>query len=235
VRIDAGNLSPGNGGLKGTEPGAEKTARVGELLELMMRDSDNTATDLLLASAGGPPAVTRHVHGLGLTGLEVNRPAAQLVADAWGFKLPPPGERTSKALSRAQRTVPPSKRAEAVARFLEDARDTTTPDAMVALLERLRLGKALGAQSTELLIDHMENCRTGTRRLKGELPRGTVVAHKTGTLLRVATNDVGIITLPWGNGPVIIAIYLKGSPLPLPAQERSVAAAALVAYRHFSR
>jgi hypothetical protein len=53
--------------------------------------------------------------------------------------------------------------------------------------------------------------------------------------LRVATNDVGIITLPWGNGPVIVAIYLKGSPLPLSAQERSVAAAALVAYRHFSR
>jgi len=32
---------------------------------------------------------------------------------------------------------------------------------------------------------------------------------------RVTTNDVGILTLPRGGGPLIIAIYLTVSPQPL--------------------
>jgi len=122
-----------------------------------------------------------------------------------------------------------------LARFLADPRDTVTPDAMAAILERLQAGKALRKDSTEVLIDNMEKCRTGPNRIKGELPRGTPVAHKTGTFLRLATNDVGIVSLPWGGGPMIIAIYLKGTDRPLPMQERSVAAASLAVYRHFTR
>jgi beta-lactamase class A len=43
----------------------------------------------------------------------------------------------------------------------------------------------------------------GAKRLKGGLPAGTVVAHKTGTGgtrngITSATNDIGIITLPDG-------------------------------------
>ena len=102
--------------------------------------------------------------------------------------------------------------APAAQRFMEDARDTATPDAMVALLERLATGKALSHDSTAVLLDNMENCRTGGHRMKYELPRGTRVAHKTGTLARVTTNDVGIITLPWSGGALIVAIYLTGSP-----------------------
>jgi beta-lactamase class A len=208
---------------------------VGELLALMLRDSDNTATDLLMARVGGPRAVTTHVQGLGITGLEVSRPTAELIADAWGFKLPPPGKRTRENLQRAQRAVAPERRAAAVRAFLEDPRDATTPDAMVEVLEQLRRGKALAPKSTGLLIDHMENCRTGSKRLKGELPRGTTVAHKTGTLQRVATNDVGIVPLGWSNGPMVVAIYLKGSGQPLAAQERSIAEAALAVYLHYTR
>lgn len=42
----------------------------------------------------------------------------------------------------------------------------------------------------------------GSKRIIGELPDGTIVAHKTGTSglnekgIAAATNDVGIVTLP---------------------------------------
>ena len=41
----------------------------------------------------------------------------------------------------------------------------------------------------------MERYQTGEARLKGILPEGTIVAHKTGTVGNT-TNDIGIITLP---------------------------------------
>jgi beta-lactamase class A len=131
--------------------------------------------------------------------------------------------------------VPAEARQASAQRFLKDPRDTTTPDAMVALLELLQSGKALSPASTQLLLDHMENCRTGPRRLKGELPKGVVVAHKTGTFTRVATNDAGIVRLPGNGGNLVVAIYLKASPRPIPEQERAIALAARALYRYFTR
>ena len=235
VPIDPGNLSPGAGEINAAEPGEGTALTVAELLGAMMRASDNTAADLLLARIGGPAAVTAHLKSLGIEGIAVDRTAADLVADAGGIRLPPPGSRTRLGLQNAGRSVSPARRAAAVKAMLEDPRDTATPDAMVALLERLQAGKALGKRNTELLIDHMENSKTGPARLRGELPRGATVAHKTGTLLRIATNDVGIIPLGWSGGPMIIAVYIKGSTQPLEAQERAIAQAALALHRHFTR
>ena len=50
----------------------------------------------------------------------------------------------------------------------------------------------------------------GAKRLKGELPTGTVVAHKTGTGgtrngITSATNDIGIITLTDGRHMAVAA------------------------------
>lgn len=236
VEIDNFNLSPGSGEInKSMDPDAPLASTVGDLLEAMMRVSDNTATDHLMDRAGGPGAVTQHLRKLGIEGIDVNRPAAQLVADSWGFRLPPAGQRTRKTLVGLLGRTPQAAREDAARRFLADPRDTVTPDAMVLLLEKLVSGQALGRGSTELLLDHMAKCRTGSRRLKGELPRGTPVAHKTGTLTRVATNDVGVVTLPSGGGPLIVAIYLRGSPLPREQQEHAIATASLALYRYATR
>ncbi len=235
VDVDGDNVSPGSGELKETGAGVRKPLTVARLLDYMLRDSDNTATDLLLAMAGGPDAVTAQMRGLGLADFDVSRPAAELVADSWGYALPPAGQRNQRTLAQQQKSVAVASRARAAARFLQDPRDTTTPDAMVFLLQQLHRGKALSPASTELLLDHMANCRTGTRRLRGELPRGTPVAHKTGTLSRVATNDVGIVTLPWRGGHVVVAIFLKGSGEPLKQQEQSIAMASRRIYDHYTR
>jgi len=104
---------------------------------------------------------------------------------------------------------------------------------MVAILEKLVTGKALGKESTELLLDTMARCKTGPKRLKGDLPPGMRVPHKTGTLTYVATNDVGVITMPLGAGPLIVAAFVRGSSLPREAQERAIAAAGMALYRYY--
>ena len=240
VPIDQYNLSPGNAELA-TEPEVDKTSSVEKLIELMIRNSDNTATDHLLRLVGGPAAVTKHVRAMGITDLDVNRPTAEIVAATWGYKLPPPGERTRKNISQAIATTSQERRLESSRQFLLDlkdpkrAKDTATPDAMASLLERLASGKALSPASTALLVDNMENCRTGAHRMKYELPRGTMVAHKTGTLTRVTTNDVGIIRLPYGKGALVVALFLTGSPQPLSAQEDALAIASRAVYRYYTR
>ena len=59
--------------------------------------------------------------------------------------------------------------------------------------------KVLSKKSREFLLATMSRTRTGAGagRIKGLLPKGTPVAHKTGTIGGVA-NDVGFITLPDG-------------------------------------
>jgi beta-lactamase class A len=165
----------------------------------------------------------------------VSRPTSEIVATAWGFKLPPPGERTAKALQQAQSRVPTAARQAAAQKFLKDPRDTATPDAMVALLDLLFRGRALGAESTAFLVGEMEQCRTGPKRLKGELPRGMVVAHKTGTLTRIATNDVGVVRMSAGHGDLVVAIFVKASPRPIAEQERAIAFAARALYRYYQK
>ena len=57
---------------------------------------------------------------------------------------------------------------------------------------------------------------TGAERLKGELPEGTKVAHKTGSSgvndgIAAATNDIGIVTLPNGKQYAIV-VFVSDSP-----------------------
>lgn len=80
----------------------------------------------------------------------------------------------------------------------------STPEAMTKLLKIFYMNQPLSEESQTLLLKYMTESKTGTRRLKGLLPPGTVVAHKTGTSatydgLTRATNDAGIIALPNGH------------------------------------
>ncbi len=93
-------------------------------------------------------------------------------------------------------------------RNLRDVRDSSTPRAMVDLLQRLDSGKMLRAQSRSYLLDLMGRCMTGKNRMRGMLPAGTQVQHKTGTLSGLST-DVGFITLPGGRR-LAVAFFARG-------------------------
>jgi beta-lactamase class A len=95
-------------------------------------------------------------------------------------------------------------------------RNWATPDAAVALLRALHERRGLTESSQALLLKYMIESTPGAKRLKGLLPAGTIVAHKTGTSgteqgITAATNDIGIITLPGGKH-LAIAVFVSDSP-----------------------
>ena len=95
-------------------------------------------------------------------------------------------------------------------------RNWATPDAAVALLRALHERRGLSEFSQTLLLKYMIESKPGAKRLKGLLPAGTIVAHKTGTSgtekgITAATNDIGLITLPDGKH-LAIAVFVSDSP-----------------------
>lgn len=116
--------------------------------------------------------------------------------------------------------------------------NTATPAAMVALLGALaenRLG--LLPASAKLLDDVLSRVATGAKRIRGDLPPGTPVAHKTGTSRTKdgttdATNDVGLVSLPNGN-KIAIAVFVHASPADEPTREKTIARLARATYDTF--
>ena len=194
---------------------------VHNLLELMLTQSDNTATDVLMKVAGGGSAVTAWVKKQGVQGLQVDRDTGRLLRDF--FALPASGTFT-EALAAAEKADPKLEEKGALPNpaFDDDVRDTATPAAMSDLLTRIFSGRALSAASTKALVEIMGRCRTGDGRLKGRLPPGTLVAHKTGTV-GGSINDVGVMTLPAGRGQVVVTVFIKKSAVPFEQREAVIA------------
>lgn len=89
-------------------------------------------------------------------------------------------------------------------------RNWATPKGALSLLLALQSQRGLSRESQALLLKLMTEVITGPKRVKGELPAATEVAHKTGTGgtrngITSATNDIGIITLPDGRHLAIAA------------------------------
>lgn len=203
---------------------------VHNLLELMLTHSDNTATDVLTAAAGGPAAVTAWVRGQGVTGLRVDRDTAGIVRDFFGM----PTGMFSEALATARKSDPKldERGNHPNAAFDNDPRDTSTPNAMAELLSKIFTGHALSPSSTKALIETMERCHTGDDRIRARLPAATTVADKTGTL-GGSVNDAGVITLPNGKGQIVCCVFIKKSELPFAAREKVIADIARAVYDYF--
>jgi len=88
-----------------------------------------------------------------------------------------------------------------------DLRDTTTPAAMAASVERLVLGNALGAAQREQLKTWLLGNTTSTERFLAGVPAGWKVGDKTGSGSYGSTNDVGVLWPPAG-APLVLAVYL---------------------------
>lgn len=169
-----------------------KEFSIAELLKYMVSDSDNTACDMLLRLIGEPKVVTQYVQSLGVNNIVVANTEKELAQD--------------KAVQY---------------------RNYATPDATVALLRAFHEGQGLSESSQALLRRLMIGTSTGLKRIKGMLPTGTVVAHKTGTSstvdgVTVATNDVGLVTLPNGHH-LAIAIFVSDAKADIAAREAAIA------------
>jgi beta-lactamase class A len=95
-----------------------------------------------------------------------------------------------------------------------DLRDTTTPSAMLADMNKLLLGTVLSGKSSERLITWMRQCSNGQDRLRARLPSGWQAADKPGTGERGAVNDLAVFWAPDG-APILVACYMDGSSRPV--------------------
>jgi beta-lactamase class A len=110
---------------------------------------------------------------------------------------------------------------------------------MVNLLARIRRGQTLQPASHRLLLGWMQGCKTGAKRLRGDLPAGTVFAHRTGTTdttagVTTCTNDVGILALPGGGGHVAIAAFLRSARGAMEERERVLASIGRAVYERYA-
>ncbi len=114
------------------------------------------------------------------------------------------------------------------------------PVEMTNLLDLFYNDKIVSKTSTDYLYKLMTETNTYPARIKGMLPAGTVVAHRTGTSgtnaegLAPATNDVGIITLPNGKH-VALAVFVCNSTDNEATRDAYIAKIAKAVYDHYSR
>lgn len=98
----------------------------------------------------------------------------------------------------------------------------------------------LSAQSHRFLWDAMKSSWTGKHKIRGGLPEGTVVAHKTGSSgqhpsgLTGAENDIGIIFLPDGSF-IYLSIMVSDSHETSQVNKQIIADIARVTWRYFTR
>jgi beta-lactamase class A len=108
------------------------------------------------------------------------------------------------------------------------------PAAAVQLLRQISDRAPLNVEHTRMLLDWMQSSPTGPDRIKGQLPSGTVVMHKTGSSgtengVTFATNDIGLIALPDGRR-LAIAVFVTDSKADETTRDALIASIAKAAY-----
>jgi beta-lactamase class A len=223
----------GSGMLSDLEaPGIKLSLR--NLITLMMIISDNSATDILLTKVGAEN-VNKRLRGYGIEEITVNRTCQHLIMDFVGMDY-----EKYKGISldefsevyRAERKKDPEAFEEASKKFSQIMKDQSTPRAMNKLLEMIYKKKVLDEESCDLIISVMLECQTGERRIKGDLPRRTKVAHKTGTI-GGTVNDSGIIFLPDNLGQVALTVFTKDMTLKGKDVEEIIAKISKFVYDYF--
>ena len=107
------------------------------------------------------------------------------------------------------------------------------PQGAVCLLRTISDHSPLTPEHTNLLMSWMRPA-VPTKRLQGDLPSGTSVAHKSGTSdvdhgLAHATNDIGLIAMPDGR-QLAIAIFVTDATADTATREKVIARLARAVY-----
>jgi len=209
IRIQKTDQHLGSGMLATLDaPGIALSLR--NLANMMMMISDNSATDILFNKLG-PDNINARLKSFGIEGITLNRSCQHLIMDAIGLDFEAHKGKTRDeviASYRQKLRKDPDLGKQAQKEFSSILLDQSTPEAMTSLLEKIFTQKILDKKSCDFIIDVMLKCDTGRGRIKGKLPPGTAVAHKTGTI-GGTVNDVGIIYLPDGLGHVAVSIFFK--------------------------
>lgn len=186
-----------------------------ELLRRAMTMSDNTANDKLLGLAGGPSAVNRFLAFNGLTGIKFG-PGERLLQSRTAGLTWNQSYSLGRAFYVARANLPMSVRRKAFDAYVADPMDGASAKGIARALAKLHRGELLKPDSTAYLLRYMEESKTGRARLKGAIPPGWRLAHKTGTGQDLAGetagfNDVGLITAPDGTAYAVAVLIGRTS------------------------
>lgn len=211
----------GSGLIQALDAGLRPT--VHDLMRLMMIISDNMATDLLLALSS-KEAVEADMHELGYRSFHMPHSIRQMLGSFLPGGEHMPYAEVIATFRQVDRPIPDDPDGNSAERG-----DRATPRDLAAMLVDLHGGKLAGPAATEVGMTILKACQTNSR-IPYDLPKGTEVAHKTGTLNR-RTNDVGIVFGP--KGPYVVALMNHGE-LDERKASATLAKASRLIYDHFA-
>ncbi|MBK8301906.1 MAG: serine hydrolase [Pyrinomonadaceae bacterium] len=194
--------------------GGEYTIR--ELIRLSLDESDGTASDVLMRVAGGAGEIQAYLTQIGVRDMKVVNTEKEIGKD-WQTQY--------------ENWATPTASVELL-RYLESdfnkplRPEQPVPDSIKD--QTVRLTRLTPERINAVVLwGFMVDSVPGAKRIKGFLPNGTVVAHKTGTGgtqngVTGATNDIGIISL--SNGKTLaIAVFVSDSPADEKTRETVIA------------
>jgi len=216
ARLTAADVAPGHSPLAGRLRTKPTTFTAGQLLEHMLLNGDNTATDALLKLAGGPDKIQATIKSFGIDGLRVDRYEREQQPQALGLD-PSPSYADFKVLEAASAALGEAKQKEALDRYLRDRRDTASPRAIATLIVKVMSSHLIQPRLTMLLFDLMRRTKMDEDRLRGGMPSGWTFAHRSGNSLTIqgttpAFNDAGLATNKKG-AKIAIVLFIKNATL----------------------
>ena len=210
-------------------PGVQLNIR--NLINLMMRISDNSAADILLNRAG-IASVNARMKTLGLNSIRVDRTTQELILNQSGLDYARYGTLPVREVRKLLDAVDAGTAARANDQFNKTEKDIARPSDMNRILEKLYLGEIVDRASSDEIIEILKECQTGTARIPGLLPADTTVAHKSGTI-GGSVNDTGLVFLPYNAGHLAVTVLMKDAKATTADRERVIAEITRYAYDYF--
>lgn len=166
------------------------TAR--QLVEHMLLNGDTTATDALIARAGGVKGIQAALKRLKLDGVRIDRTERELAKDMAELPLD---------------------------RYLADPRDSTSARAYASLIVRLAAGHLVQPRLTKFVLDLMRRTKSGDDRLKAGMLKGWTFAHRAGLARSVegvvpAFHDAGLATSKAGANVALVLCVERATLAP---------------------
>ncbi len=211
----------GSGVLQYLDDGLDPTLR--DLSILMMSVSDNTATDLLFDRVG-KRRIEETMDRLGLSSIRAPFDIREMLMELVDMDHSKPG-----GYDELRRLLRLSSGSGGRSMIPEQA-DRSTPADMCRLLELIESRAILDAEACSAIVELMKRIQSGAR-IPGLLPKGTVVAHKTGSYRRLR-NDVGIVYAP--NGPYVVALFARELPRDNIEDDEALARISLAIFEEFA-
>jgi beta-lactamase class A len=113
--------------------------------------------------------------------------------------------------------------------------DSSTPAAMQNSLQIIALGNVLAPKQRKLLQTWMIENTTGNARIRAGVPKGWVVADKTGTGFYYGTaNDIGLIWAPHCS-PIVLAVFTTSTEKDAPKRDAVIASATQLIINGFAQ